>query len=253
VRTSSRARGKTEAGRGRSSNHPPNKQRHWQDGRNKQSPSASQQYKLCLTNNRPSTHSTVQCNYLDANDRKAIIRLTLVDDIFQDADETEEATSVEDDYEPGEDNLSDQDQEYQPSINSGKIVLNGNKLLKRYHSPVTAQIKSAHKSPPYQLTRVPNISSQGSLISAYKGPFRIKKINIYDSNSGCKTGQQNVYIVLNSGATTSLISLDKANFLMLQIKPTVHRAVQVNKDRPESRGRDTRSLPAARPLSSSWL
>lgn len=37
-----------------------------------------------------------------------------------------------------------------------------------------------------------------------------------------------VHIVLDTGATASLISLAKANELKLKILPTIHRAVQVN-------------------------
>jgi hypothetical protein len=74
---------------------------HWQDGRTKPSPPTSQQYKLCHAYNSPTTQSIVQCSYINANDRKAIIRLTSVDNFAK--NETEEATSGEDHHESGED------------------------------------------------------------------------------------------------------------------------------------------------------
>jgi hypothetical protein len=151
-----------------------------------------------------------------------------VDDFAQ--NKTKEATSGEDDHKPGEDDYEpeedSQDQEYQPLIKPGKSVLNLNKILKRYYYPVTAKIKSAHRSPPYQLKRASNISLQGSPIPAHKSPFHMKRINIYNFPIlAAKQNNTTVYIILNSGATTSLISLDKANALLLRIKPTVQKAV----------------------------
>ena len=59
--------------------------------------------------------------------------------------------------------------------------------------------------------------------------IRIRRINIYESpilTVTCKL--KTIHIVLDTGATASLISLAKAMELKLKILPTVHRAVQVD-------------------------
>jgi hypothetical protein len=61
----------------------------------------------------------------------------------------------------------------------------------------------------------------------------MKRINIYNSPIlHAKQENTTVFIVLDSGATTSLISLDKADSLPLQIKPQVHKAVQIEEKPP---------------------
>ena len=59
--------------------------------------------------------------------------------------------------------------------------------------------------------------------------IKIRRINIYESPILSVTHKDiTVHIVLDTGATASLISLAKANELKLKILPTIHRAVQVN-------------------------
>ena len=59
--------------------------------------------------------------------------------------------------------------------------------------------------------------------------IKIRKINIYESPILSVTRKdKTVHIVLDTGATASLISLAKANELKLKILPTIHRAVQVD-------------------------
>ena len=57
----------------------------------------------------------------------------------------------------------------------------------------------------------------------------IRRINIFDSPilSAWK-GEKQVHLVLDTGATASLISLEKATELNLKILPTTHRAIQVD-------------------------
>ena len=64
---------------------------------------------------------------------------------------------------------------------------------------------------------------------AYVGLIKIRKINIYESPIlTVKYKNTPVHIVLDSGATASLISLNKAKQLKLLISPTSHRAIQVD-------------------------
>ena len=57
----------------------------------------------------------------------------------------------------------------------------------------------------------------------------IRRINIYDSPILSVTkGKQTVHLVLDTGATASLISLEKASELKLRILPTKHKAIQVD-------------------------
>ena len=59
--------------------------------------------------------------------------------------------------------------------------------------------------------------------------IKIRKINVFESPilTVQKDGK-NVHIVLDTGATASLISLDKAKELGLKILPTAHKALQVD-------------------------
>ena len=59
--------------------------------------------------------------------------------------------------------------------------------------------------------------------------IQIRRINIYNSpilSVTCKG--KIIYLVLDTGATASLIALEKAKELKLKILPTIHRAVQVD-------------------------
>ena len=57
----------------------------------------------------------------------------------------------------------------------------------------------------------------------------ISRIRVYESPIlACSHGNQTVYIVLDYGATCSLMSLHTANKLNLPIKKTTHKAVQVD-------------------------
>ena len=59
--------------------------------------------------------------------------------------------------------------------------------------------------------------------------IQIRRINIYDSPIlSVKKDKQTVHLVLDTGATASLMSLEKAKELNLKILPTVHKAVQVD-------------------------
>ena len=59
--------------------------------------------------------------------------------------------------------------------------------------------------------------------------IKIRKINIFESPIlSATSNKKTVHIVLDTGATASLISLSKANELKLTILPTVHKAVQVD-------------------------
>ena len=65
--------------------------------------------------------------------------------------------------------------------------------------------------------------------AAYVGLIKIRKINIYESPIlTVKYNNTPVHIVLDSGATASLISLTKAKQLKLAISPTFHRVIQVD-------------------------
>ena len=58
---------------------------------------------------------------------------------------------------------------------------------------------------------------------------KINRINVYESPIlTCTHGTQTMYIVLDSGATCSLLSLKTAQKLNLQISKTNHKAVQVD-------------------------
>ena len=58
--------------------------------------------------------------------------------------------------------------------------------------------------------------------------IKIRRINIYESPIFSVTFRnKTIHIVLDTGATASLISLAKVKELKLKILPTVHRAVQV--------------------------
>ena len=59
--------------------------------------------------------------------------------------------------------------------------------------------------------------------------IKIRKINIYESPIlSVMHKDKTVHIVLDTGATASLISLAKLTALKLKIVPTQHRAVQVD-------------------------
>ena len=59
--------------------------------------------------------------------------------------------------------------------------------------------------------------------------IKIRKINIYESPIlSVRHNNTTVHIVLDTGATASLISLAKAKELKLKIAPTKHRAIQVD-------------------------
>ena len=59
--------------------------------------------------------------------------------------------------------------------------------------------------------------------------IKIRKINIYESPIlSATSNMKTVHIVLDTGATASLISAAKASELKLKIFPTIHRAVQVD-------------------------
>ena len=59
--------------------------------------------------------------------------------------------------------------------------------------------------------------------------IKIRRINIYESPILTATYKsKTVHLVLDTGATASLISLSKATELKLTILPTTHKAVQVD-------------------------
>ena len=59
--------------------------------------------------------------------------------------------------------------------------------------------------------------------------IKIRKINVFESPIlTVKKGDKNVHIVLDTGATASLIALRKAKELNLKILPTAHKALQVD-------------------------
>ena len=58
---------------------------------------------------------------------------------------------------------------------------------------------------------------------------RIHRINVHESPIlACSSGTSIVYVILDTGATASLITIKKAKFLNLQIYPTSQKAVQVD-------------------------
>ena len=59
--------------------------------------------------------------------------------------------------------------------------------------------------------------------------IKIRRINIYDSPIlTVSKGNHTLHLVLDTGATASLMSQEKASELNLQVLPTQHRAVQVD-------------------------
>ena len=59
--------------------------------------------------------------------------------------------------------------------------------------------------------------------------MKIRRINIFDSPiSSAWKGEHQVHLALDTGATSLLISREKATELNLKILPTTHRAIQVD-------------------------
>ena len=74
-----------------------------------------------------------------------------------------------------------------------------------------------------------NIVNTNPISVVNNAVIRIGRINIYESPILSVTFKnKTIHIVLDTGATASLISLAKAVELKLKILPTVHRAVQVD-------------------------
>ena len=58
---------------------------------------------------------------------------------------------------------------------------------------------------------------------------KINRINVHESPIlACSSGKNTVYVILNTGATASLITMKKAKSLNLRIYPTSQKAVQVD-------------------------
>lgn len=75
-----------------------------------------------------------------------------------------------------------------------------------------------------------HINVRQIISSTHRGPISIPRINVYESPILTTTSSSGIitYIVLDTGATASLISKQMADKLKLQIIPTVHRTVQVD-------------------------
>ena len=174
---------------------------------------------LCLTAKRPSLHSIASCFFLDQASRKALIRATRSNTEDQDYSEDKEEF-----IEDGDDNyvlvegprgneieyLALQDRI--PGVNSKQL---SNKNISNYSQPLLARINSA-------------VTSQCS--ESTQSPY--PRLRVYDSPIlACSHGKDSdsvIYIVIDCGATTSMITVKKANTLMLQIEPTALQAVQVD-------------------------
>ena len=149
------------------------------------------------------THNLANCRLLDPQDRRQIVRAALV---LLDEDQHEEGTAYPDPhYEAIDEHLLDEvyDQELTDTVHDVT-----NKFTYQYSSV----------NPPAQSRAVTaGTSPKINLVSVYESPIL-----------ACSCNETTIYIVLDSGATCSLVSLSKARQLGLTISKTYHKAVQVD-------------------------
>ena len=155
--------------------------------------------KLCLATNpqRAASHSIGNCNSLTQSERQQITRSTSIQSPLEDLEPLQEAFD-----DPLLEYYYPQEVEYEGDLNL-------------YDEEAEYYEESQHTA--FQST------------PASVKCVRIKKVNIYESPIlACTKEASTIYVVLDYGATCSLITLRKARELGLSIMKTFHTAVQVD-------------------------
>ena len=162
--------------------------------------------RLCQAEGRPCRHDLSHCSFMSKGERQAIAKAVEV----QEEDDFPTTSESEEEDPEGEE---DHDEAAQPLIKPGKSY-KANKHDSKYPLVSPAQIRAT------------------GIVSLYPDPNE-QTLNIYDSPILTLThtkdkGERTVYLILDTGATTSLAKLAKVKALGLKIYPTAHRAVQVD-------------------------
>ena len=155
---------------------------------------------ICQAKNLPCRHHLHECPLLPEKDKKAIAKaveatmFTVDEDVF---------TTSEDEEQESESDVED----HKPSQKSGKSY-KSNKHESKY--PIVS----------------PHAQIRAGVVSLYPNNQTLK---IYESPILAVAHiKGTVYLVLDTGATTSLMKESKAKAMGLKIQPTSHKAVQVD-------------------------
>ena len=162
--------------------------------------------KICQENGRNCRHDISQCQYVPKEVRQALVKAVEAE-VENDPLTTSE--SDEEDLDEEEEDFEEQEMK-QPSRKSGKSY------------------KSNKHAQNYLLVKPAYIKLCGT-VSLYPDPEH-QTLNIYDSPilAVTFTESHTIYLILDTGATTSLAKETKVKALGLKIHPTAHRAVQVD-------------------------